>query len=201
MAATGQPRHPHPAVHRATDRDQQRAGGRGAGLRRCRRRNLAPAAGPALHRPQRAFRLRLPEERVQAHRRRLPGAGAVHGQAVAQPVSGTQAAQSGFADRAAPSGSRRPPPGARRCATDPPVLAKIRVDRSSDEIEAALKAQNARPSLPPHLDAGIVDDLPDTPGVYLFYADNDLPLYVGKARDIRQRVLSHFSADHGSARK
>ena len=78
---------------------------------------------------------------------------------------------------------------------------KIHVDRSSDEIEAALKAQNARPSLPPHLDAGIVDELPDTPGVYLFYADNDLPLYVGKARDIRQRVLSHFSADHSSARE
>jgi DNA polymerase III subunit epsilon len=31
---------------------------------------------------------------------------------------------------------------------------KIHVDRSSEEIEAALKAQNARPSLPPHLDAG-----------------------------------------------
>ncbi|MGB2902053.1 MAG: exonuclease domain-containing protein, partial [Candidatus Dechloromonas phosphoritropha] len=78
---------------------------------------------------------------------------------------------------------------------------KIHVDRSNDEIEAALKAQNARPSLPPHLDAGIVDELPDTPGVYLFYADNNLPLYVGKARDIRQRVLSHFSADHASARE
>ncbi|MBL8420648.1 MAG: 3'-5' exoribonuclease [Dechloromonas sp.] len=78
---------------------------------------------------------------------------------------------------------------------------KIHVDRSIDEIDAALKAQNARPSLPPYLDAGIVDDLPDTPGVYLFYAENDLPLYVGKAKDIRQRVLSHFSADHSSARE
>ena len=78
---------------------------------------------------------------------------------------------------------------------------KIHVDRGSDEIEAALKAQNARPSLPPHLDSGLVDDLPDTPGVYLFYAGNDLPLYVGKARDIRQRVLAHFSADHSSARE
>ena len=78
---------------------------------------------------------------------------------------------------------------------------KIHVDRSSEEIEAALKAQNARPSLPPHLDTSIVDDLPDTPGVYLFYAGNDLPLYVGKARDIRQRVLSHFTADHSSARE
>jgi len=78
---------------------------------------------------------------------------------------------------------------------------KIHVDRSSEEIEAALKVQNARPSLPPHLDAGIIDELPDTPGVYLFYGENSLPLYVGKARDIRQRVLSHFSADHQSARE
>ena len=78
---------------------------------------------------------------------------------------------------------------------------KIHVNRSSDEIEAALKAQNARPSLPPHLDPEILDELPDTPGVYLFYADNNLPLYVGKAKDIRKRVLSHFAADHSSAKE
>jgi excinuclease ABC subunit C len=36
--------------------------------------------------------------------------------------------------------------------------------------------------------------LPDAPGVYLFYdRDGDL-LYVGKARSIRKRVASHFSA-------
>ena len=68
-------------------------------------------------------------------------------------------------------------------------------------VEAALKALNAHPSLPPHLDAGIVDDLPDGPGVYLFYGENRLPLYVGKAKDIRKRVLSHFSADHASAKE
>lgn len=82
---------------------------------------------------------------------------------------------------------------------------KIHVDRSRDEIDAALSKLNARPSLPPHLDAALIDDLPDTPGVYLFYgekSDNgDLPLYVGKAKDIRQRVLSHFSADHSSAKE
>ena len=78
---------------------------------------------------------------------------------------------------------------------------KIHVDRSSEDIAAALRKLNARPSLPSHLDAGIVDDLPDTPGVYLFYGENDLPLYIGKAKDIRQRVLSHFAADHNSARE
>lgn len=78
---------------------------------------------------------------------------------------------------------------------------KIHVDRSSDDITAALQAQNAHPSLPPHLDAGIIDELPETPGVYLFYGDNSLPLYIGKAKDIRKRVLSHFSADHKSAKE
>lgn len=78
---------------------------------------------------------------------------------------------------------------------------KIHASLDSALIDAALQAQNARPSLPPHLDPGIVDDLPDTPGVYLFYGDNSLPLYVGKAKDIRQRVLSHFAADHQSAKE
>ena len=78
---------------------------------------------------------------------------------------------------------------------------KIHVDRSIEDIEAALRAQNAHPSLPPHLDPGIVEELPDTPGVYLFYGENELPLYIGKAKDLRQRVLSHFSADHSSARE
>jgi len=41
-------------------------------------------------------------------------------------------------------------------------------------------------------------ELPDAPGVYLFYgADGEL-LYVGKARSIRKRVASHFSG--GNAR-
>jgi len=78
---------------------------------------------------------------------------------------------------------------------------KIHLDLSSSDIEAALRAQNAHPSLPPHLDASIVDELPEAPGVYLFYGENNLPLYVGKAKDIRQRVLSHFAADHKSAKE
>jgi len=82
---------------------------------------------------------------------------------------------------------------------------KIHVDRSSDDIEAALKALNTHPSLPPHLDASIIDELPESPGVYLFYGEasehGDLPLYIGKGKNIRSRVLSHFATDHRSARE
>ena len=37
--------------------------------------------------------------------------------------------------------------------------------------------------------------------MYLFYGDNDLPLYIGKANNLRQRILSHFSADHRLAKE
>ena len=78
---------------------------------------------------------------------------------------------------------------------------KIHVDRSSDDIAAALKLQNANPCLPPQLDPGLVDELPDTPGVYIFYGENKQPLLASKAKDIRQRVLAHFSADQPSAKE
>lgn len=78
---------------------------------------------------------------------------------------------------------------------------KIHVDRSIAEIGAALAAQNANPRLPAHLDAAIVDELPDTPGVYLFYGENESPLFIGKAKNIRNQVLSHFSAEQKSIKE
>lgn len=66
---------------------------------------------------------------------------------------------------------------------------------------ALQKALLARPALPPHVDAEQVDEIPEDPGVYLFYGENDLPIYVGKANQLRQRVLSHFSSDHALAKE
>jgi len=51
-------------------------------------------------------------------------------------------------------------------------------------------------SLPSQIDPMLVYELPEGPGVYLFYGENERPLYVGKSVNIRQRVLSHFSAHH-----
>lgn len=53
-----------------------------------------------------------------------------------------------------------------------------------------------RSSLPSHIDPLLIHELPEGPGVYLFYGENDLPLYIGKSVNIKNRVLSHFSADH-----
>lgn len=69
-----------------------------------------------------------------------------------------------------------------------------------EQVQAALAGLADRPTLPSHLDPALLDELPTTHGVYLFYGENDLPLYVGKAKDLRKRVLSHFRADHTSAK-
>jgi DNA polymerase-3 subunit epsilon len=73
---------------------------------------------------------------------------------------------------------------------------KLRSDLPSETFDAALRSLLQRPSLPSHLPTNAVDNISDTPGVYLFYGENELPLYVGKSVRLRQRVLSHFNADH-----
>lgn len=67
-------------------------------------------------------------------------------------------------------------------------------------VQAAVKELTARPNLPPHLDPEVLDELPEGCGVYLFYGENELPLYVGKSTRIRSRVLSHFAADPSDAK-
>lgn len=97
------------------------------------------------------------------------------------------------------------PSGRHRALADAQLLHQFWqwVERSGEgeALGAAVKELTARPSLPVHIDAAVVDDLPEAPGVYLFYGENALPLYVGKAKDIKKRVLSHFAADHGSAKE
>jgi len=67
---------------------------------------------------------------------------------------------------------------------------------SADVMDTTVKNLVQRSSLPSQLDPNLVHELPEGPGVYLFYGENDLPLYIGKSVNIRQRVLSHFTADH-----
>jgi DNA polymerase-3 subunit epsilon len=77
---------------------------------------------------------------------------------------------------------------------------RLRSLADADALESAVRAQLAAPSLPPGLAHGALDAVPESPGVYVFYGMNDLPLYVGKSVDLRSRVWSHFSADHRTAR-
>jgi len=72
-------------------------------------------------------------------------------------------------------------------------------ERDGEEIEAAVKRLLKIPSLPPQLPPDALEHLPEGPGVYRFYGVNDLPIYIGKSRNLRERVRSHFSGDYQSA--
>ena len=69
-------------------------------------------------------------------------------------------------------------------------------DFSPDALQAAVKSLLKTPSLPANLPINALVDIPDSPGVYLFYGINDLPLYIGKAKHLRERIRAHFSSDH-----
>lgn len=64
-----------------------------------------------------------------------------------------------------------------------------------DVLKKTLSFAMKQPSLPPHLPKSAVDTLPQSPGVYMFFGEGDMPLYIGKSINIKDRVLSHFSSD------
>ncbi len=65
--------------------------------------------------------------------------------------------------------------------------------------EAAALLQGSA-ALPPQLETP-VSDIPDTPGVYLFFGEGSIPLYIGKSVTLRTRVMSHFQASARVARE
>ncbi|NMT62225.1 exonuclease domain-containing protein [Marinobacter orientalis] len=73
-------------------------------------------------------------------------------------------------------------------------------EKGGHSMEAAVRDLLQRPSIPSNLPTDVLHGLPHGPGVYRFYGENDVLLYVGKSTDIAQRVASHFSGDHNSSR-
>ncbi len=81
------------------------------------------------------------------------------------------------------------------------VIQKMVERHSWPQVHGAAKAFYQKSSIPSKLTTDVTQ-LPDTPGVYVFYGDkNSLPLYIGKSISLRQRVLSHFSGDYAHAKE
>ncbi len=68
-------------------------------------------------------------------------------------------------------------------------------------ITESLKKANKEYVLPPNLPREEVDKLPKTPGVYYFIDNKGLAIYVGKAKNIKNRVISHFTGNINSSQK
>ena len=75
-----------------------------------------------------------------------------------------------------------------RRATDPARIATV--------VDSLVKA----PAVPAGLPDGALEDIPEAPGVYLFYGENEAVLYIGKSINLRARVMAHFAGDHRDAK-
>jgi DNA polymerase-3 subunit epsilon len=62
-------------------------------------------------------------------------------------------------------------------------------------IDDSLKRGSKEQVLPPNVNKSDFEKLPKSPGVYYFVNDKGLAVYVGKAKNIRSRVGTHFSGD------
>jgi DNA polymerase-3 subunit epsilon len=76
----------------------------------------------------------------------------------------------------------------------PALLARLAASAGSERFRESCARVVHEPRLPPQLPPDLADDLPDAPGVYVFRDEHAVPLYVGKAGNIRSRVLAHFAA-------
>ncbi|HEY6504812.1 MAG TPA: exonuclease domain-containing protein [Chitinophagaceae bacterium] len=68
-------------------------------------------------------------------------------------------------------------------------------------IPKSLQRNSKEFILPPNVPKDHFDQLPYTPGVYYFHDEKGKIIYVGKARNIRYRVNSHFSNNSQSRQK
>jgi DNA polymerase-3 subunit epsilon len=70
-----------------------------------------------------------------------------------------------------------------------------------ERLRAAAKIVIGANRLPAHLPADLADELPEGPGVYRFFGENDVLLYIGKSHSLRTRILGHFAAETSSSQE
>jgi DNA polymerase-3 subunit epsilon len=78
---------------------------------------------------------------------------------------------------------------------------KLRDEVSAERLAAAAQAVTGANKLPAHFPAGLADELPEGPGVYRFFGENDELLYIGKSHSLRARILGHFTHEQTEAKE
>jgi DNA polymerase III subunit epsilon len=81
------------------------------------------------------------------------------------------------------------------------LFSKILLQDREGHLETMLKGKNKEQYLPPNLPSEMMDQLPYVAGVYYFHDQKGKVIYVGKAKNLRKRVSSHFSNNKPSLQK
>jgi DNA polymerase-3 subunit epsilon len=72
---------------------------------------------------------------------------------------------------------------------------KLRNEVAEEKLAAAAQIVIGANRLPAHLPPGLADELPEGPGVYRLFGEDDVLLYIGRSHSLRTRILGHFSTD------
>src|ERR1700733_9832548 len=78
---------------------------------------------------------------------------------------------------------------------------KLQRDVPETRLLAAAQLVLGAHRLPAHLPPDLADELPEGPGVYRFFGENDSLLYVGKSNSLRTRVLEQLVDEQPASRQ
>jgi DNA polymerase-3 subunit epsilon len=81
------------------------------------------------------------------------------------------------------------------------LFEKILARDSQGAVRQMLHGKSREQYLPPNLPSEQIASIPYTPGVYYFHDRKGKVIYVGKAKNLRSRVCSHFSNNSPGLRK
>jgi len=79
------------------------------------------------------------------------------------------------------------------------LLEKLIFNDKKKIIKDLLKGELASTKLPATISKEMVDELSEETGVYYFHNQKGQIIYVGKSKNIRERVISHFRNDAGTS--
>jgi DNA polymerase III subunit epsilon len=78
---------------------------------------------------------------------------------------------------------------------------KLRSEISEEKLAAAAQIVIGANRLPAYLPAGLADELPEGPGVYRLFGEDDVLLYIGRSHSLRTRILGHFTTENSDAKQ
>lgn len=81
------------------------------------------------------------------------------------------------------------------------LFSKLLKEDKENHIQLSLKQKSKEQVLPPNLPYEIVNDLPENTGVYYFHDKKGKVIYVGKAKNIKKRILSHFTGNNSNKQR